>query len=1360
MKKRLFIALCILAINSMASKVLAFTAITSGIAAFPGAEGYGKYTTGGRGGTVFYVTRNDDCSDSKLVPGTLRWALAADNGGKPRTILFNTCGTIYLTSKLRTNKDNITIEGQTAPGGGVCLAGYNLYINSSNVIVRHLRFRAGDIPSKSMCGIDMENGTNVILDHCSITWSMEECLTAYDTNYTTVQWCIIGESLYNSKNSKGARAYATQWGGEYSTMHHSLITNSNSRSPRFNGARGTNDQYVNSEFVNNVVFNWGSSGAQYGGENDKSKTGIDDSYDRVYLVNNFYRPGPATKKNVSGSRYFCSPSQPYGEWYLNGNKFEVDGEYSTKSGVWSKSNLDAVNADNYYGAQAGNSARAINLTGDNFTKYVLQSFPTQWSGYEAEDAESAYHKTVQQAGATLPRIDEVDQRILAQAAGTDNNFASGDRGNGLGIIDSPDNLSLDEHDTYYAKDDKGNGAVYTNYPFIGMRKGDKYAKDTDGDGMPDGYETERGLNPNNPADGATITTSGYSNLELYLNGIADGTINKTDYETEEYTVTIPANMTNYEDGKTLSGWLNGNDGKIYVPMQTYNTPVEITYDAPIYNTNKKKIADRTTDISVVWDFKKEGAPSVTGEGIFVTQTNVDDEKQDVKLDFNNSVITIPWYDKAKLKINGLAVTPSIDGAKASFPVEASSLNSIVLNIPKIVPLYTEKAVINTSFQDWRYIDSNDTVHINTDFSDEMIIFSTYNTTVDSAATNPGKFDPETDPDFKGYALAAKSASTFSTSKFQNITKVRFYEGATGNDRGWGLRKKGAKDTDWVTLYNTRINGTPQWIEVNVNDEDVELQWWNLNEEQNAYMFHLEVYSMVENTAEQVTLTTDVNPSNAGTISREPDAETYDINSKVTVTANAADGYLFVHWTDDYDNILSTSRIYTHQLTEDTHLTAVFSDGSHIFSDGPYNAIVKNGDELMFALSAAKKATKSIENPYRIFLHNGTYDLGKKAKTELTSFVSLIGESMEGVIIMNNPGSVTSGYQDNTPTLFIDSSSSDIYLQDVTIRQARDWDTKKSTGQAIAMRQRGKRVTYKKVCMQGIQDTYYLNKADATAYLEDCSLYGQTDFIYGDGTAFLQKCYIYNTGAGYITAPNTQLGYKGIIFNECVVDGAESVSGKFYLGRPWGDSPAATYLNTTFLKLPQNTGWGSMTSGLVCRLHEYNSKDATGAQIDLSQRSIEACSPAQGSDACVINETQAQDYAYEKVVTAWDARSLTAQMLAPTGVKLNEATGVLSWDNSSAYCWAILKDGNVIDFTTTPYYTISTPGDYTIRAANGMGGLGEESSSVTSISDLQSTTNDQRSTATYNLRGEKVTNKQGATANHRQVLITDGRKYLQ
>lgn len=231
----------------------------------------------------------------------------------PRTILFNTCGTIYLTSKLKFRHGNISIEGQTAPGGGVCVAGYPLNISKPNIIIRHMRFRAGDLMNASVTALDVENTDHIILDHCSITWSMEEGLTMYDCDSTTVQWTIIGEALYSSKNVKGARAYATQWGGEHGTMHHCLITNCNNRTPRFNGVRkeskslGDHDQFVDDEFINNVVFNWGKPNSVYGGECYKD---INDgnNYDRVYMINNYYRPGPATQSKTANSRYFVGAS--------------------------------------------------------------------------------------------------------------------------------------------------------------------------------------------------------------------------------------------------------------------------------------------------------------------------------------------------------------------------------------------------------------------------------------------------------------------------------------------------------------------------------------------------------------------------------------------------------------------------------------------------------------------------------------------------------------------------------------------------------------------------------------------------------------------------------------------------------------------------------------------------------------------------------------------------------------------------------------------------------------------------------------------------------------------------------------------
>ena len=511
------------------------------LAAFPGCEGYGRFTTGGRmidgrGSKVYYVTRLDDCADDNLVEGTLRWALKTGDD-TPRTILFKVSGTIYLTTRLMGAKANCTIAGQSAPGGGICIAGYQMKLGS-NTIVRYIRFRAGDLPNKSMSMLDVENINHIVLDHCSFSWSMEENLTLYDTDYTTTQWCIFSEGLYNSRNSKGARSYAAQWGGEHGTLHHCLFASCFSRSPRFNGVRAsTNDRHVDNEFVNNVIYNWGKRNSIYGGENDKSCNG----YNRTYMINNYFRPGPATKNGLgSGQRWFvgASSSNGVGQWYLSGNKFEVDSKWAPSGNNWKKDVLEQVNADNLYGFISDASYKAINLEAvgnskETYDKYILQSV-VEWSGLEYESADEAYQKVVTQAGVSKPRYDEVDARILAEAAGTRDPEFGGSKGAKLGIIDSPYDITLSAHDDFvalYEGDDPADNKEIdvTCYPRLQMDADDCRVIDTDGDGLPDAYEDEVGLDKNNALDGQQLTVSGYSNLELFLNGVADGTIDATKY---------------------------------------------------------------------------------------------------------------------------------------------------------------------------------------------------------------------------------------------------------------------------------------------------------------------------------------------------------------------------------------------------------------------------------------------------------------------------------------------------------------------------------------------------------------------------------------------------------------------------------------------------------------------------------------------------------------------------------------------------------------------------------------------------------------------------------------------------------------
>ena len=529
------------------------------VRAFPTAEGYGKNATGGRGGKVYYVTRLDDCSDDNLIEGTLRWALRTGDDS-PRTVLFQVCGTIYLTSKLKLAHPNITIAGQTAPGGGICIAGANIYVCQPNIIIRYIRFRAGDIPTTNYPCLDVENTRNVIIDHCSFSWSMEECLTLYDCDSTTIQWSVIGEGLYNSKHQKGARSYAMQWGGEHATMHHCLIANCVSRTPRFNGVRDeadlanghhNHDAQVDNEFVNNVIFNWGKRNSLYGGENDTTKNhdaeGNAVGYNRVYMVGNYFRCGPATQAANLSQRYFVQGSKKsdYGCWLLSGNQFELGNPNNAALPCWSDSVLRLVNADNLYGYTSGDPNRAFNLDGlaadeQAYNRYVL-SQPLNTSGIVAEDALQAYQSVVaaeplRGAGASLPRYDEQDLRMLQEAAGIiEPQFAGTTKPAWKGIIDSQNDIRFSQMDCFFVGD-----SVATGYPYLDAIEGDSLAQDTDADGLPDEYEIEIGLDPSDPADADLFAPSGYTYLETYLNGVADGIINKADYEHLPYTSLQPS----------------------------------------------------------------------------------------------------------------------------------------------------------------------------------------------------------------------------------------------------------------------------------------------------------------------------------------------------------------------------------------------------------------------------------------------------------------------------------------------------------------------------------------------------------------------------------------------------------------------------------------------------------------------------------------------------------------------------------------------------------------------------------------------------------------------------------------------------
>ncbi|MBW7466522.1 pectate lyase [Pontibacter aydingkolensis] len=353
--------------------------------AFPGAEGFGKYATGGRGGQVVYVTNLNDDGE-----GSLRDAIQKKG---PRIIVFAVSGTIALERPLDINNGDVTIAGQTAPGDGITLRNYQVSIKADNVILRYLRFRMGDTAAQQADALGANKGnSNIIIDHCSMSWATDECASFYRGKNFTLQWSIISESLNQSVHEKGDHGYGGIWGGEGATFHHNLIASHNSRNPRFSGSSSTqNTANELVDFRNNVIFNW-KNNSIYGGEKGKYN-----------VVNNYFKAGPATAKSKRDR--IVNPSQPYGKFYVNGNY--VDG-------------FPEITKDNWAGGVHADHPDSAKVT----SAYKVLEPLTQ-------SAQVAYEQVLAHAGASHKR-DTVDKRIVSEVrSGNPTNGKSKD-----GIIDS------------------------------------------------------------------------------------------------------------------------------------------------------------------------------------------------------------------------------------------------------------------------------------------------------------------------------------------------------------------------------------------------------------------------------------------------------------------------------------------------------------------------------------------------------------------------------------------------------------------------------------------------------------------------------------------------------------------------------------------------------------------------------------------------------------------------------------------------------------------------------------------------------------------------------------------------------------
>jgi pectate lyase len=435
--------------------------------AFPTAEGYGKYTKGGRGGVVYEVTNLNDSGE-----GSLRAAIEAS---EPRTVVFRVSGTIILDNPLNIKHPYITIAGQTAPGDGICIRRHPLNIGADHVIIRYLRVRLGDESGQDYDAMSSRYCKHIILDHISAGWSVDECMSIYHCDSITVQWCIVAESMSHSNHVKGSHGFGGIWGSNYGTYHHNLLAHHSSRNPRMASGCG------NTDYRNNVIYNWGYQ-SLYGGE--KLQVGNDKfNFANFNVVANYYKPGPATRPGEVMYR-IANPSfrgeADHGKWYIAANTIEGNKEVST---------------DNWNGGVQ---------TKLSLVKIKLEE-PWPSMPINQQTAEEAYKIVLENAGAKLPKRDAIDERILKEVHG---GFATyegksykkesqvADITKICGIIDTQEDVG--------------------GWPEL---KSEPAPKDTDHDGMPDDWEDKNQLDKTNPEDRNTLSSDGYTMLEIYLNSI-------------------------------------------------------------------------------------------------------------------------------------------------------------------------------------------------------------------------------------------------------------------------------------------------------------------------------------------------------------------------------------------------------------------------------------------------------------------------------------------------------------------------------------------------------------------------------------------------------------------------------------------------------------------------------------------------------------------------------------------------------------------------------------------------------------------------------------------------------------------------
>ena len=569
--------------------------------AFPGAEGHGRYITGGRGGKIVHVTNLNDSGT-----GSFREAVKSGN----KIIVFDVAGVIALKSDLKF-ADNITILGQTAPSPGITLRYYTVQPGSNNII-RFLRIRRGQEKDIND-GADaswQRNKTGIIFDHCSFSWSIDEVASFYDNNNFTMQWCTVAESLTNPGHSKGAHGYGGIWGGKLASFHHNFVAHLMNRGPRFNGARygwtgyTSNMEYStykwqnavqaeNVDFRNCVMYN--AQGTCYGGPGGG----------QINIVYNYYKAGPSHSlkgTTLNGLKVDVSTGKERGSqdritlvtlstqsnsdknhpelydmtsrYYINGNTTETTKGQKTENKDWKGVSYDkgvpSLNGE-YYSPDAnnfyGDAVAHTTISGKSCVKIKMDE-PAPTGQVTTHSAAEAYEKVLAYVGASLYR-DEIDARYMEEAK-TGTATYKGSITNSPGIIDKVSDVKG------YTEDNFGTGTRPADF-------------DTDKDGIADEWEKANGLNPNDASDAITYSLDEkryYTNIEVYANSLVENIMKAENQDAlsgvdEYYPTTVSTGISQIENDQEV--------GNSAIKSITYYTLNGTKLPTPNKGVNIRKI---------------------------------------------------------------------------------------------------------------------------------------------------------------------------------------------------------------------------------------------------------------------------------------------------------------------------------------------------------------------------------------------------------------------------------------------------------------------------------------------------------------------------------------------------------------------------------------------------------------------------------------------------------------------------------------------------------------------------------------------------------------------------------------------------